>query len=79
MSEGFAPLRRTPPDVPLRLLEGIHLRGGRVARDGIRWSDRDDDFRTEILGLMIPDPRHSRQEAGEVARARANVRGRLTV
>ncbi|MGE3841178.1 MAG: NAD-glutamate dehydrogenase domain-containing protein [Vicinamibacterales bacterium] len=33
-------------------LEGIHLRGGRVARGGIRWSDRHDDFRTEILGLM---------------------------
>jgi glutamate dehydrogenase len=35
-----------------RLLEGIHLRGGKVARGGIRWSDRQDDFRTEILGLM---------------------------
>jgi glutamate dehydrogenase len=35
-----------------RLLEGIHMRGGRVARGGIRWSDRHDDFRTEILGLM---------------------------
>jgi glutamate dehydrogenase len=34
-----------------RLLEGIHLRGGKVARGGIRWSDRHDDFRTEILGL----------------------------
>ncbi|MFN8060530.1 MAG: NAD-glutamate dehydrogenase [Vicinamibacterales bacterium] len=33
-------------------LEGIHLRGGRVARGGLRWSDRHDDFRTEILGLM---------------------------
>jgi glutamate dehydrogenase len=33
-------------------IEGIHLRGGRVARGGIRWSDRHDDFRTEILGLM---------------------------
>jgi glutamate dehydrogenase len=33
-------------------LEGIHLRGGRVARGGIRWSDRPDDFRTEVLGLM---------------------------
>ncbi|MBV8650051.1 MAG: NAD-glutamate dehydrogenase, partial [Alphaproteobacteria bacterium] len=32
--------------------EGIHLRGGRVARGGIRWSDRSEDFRTEILGLM---------------------------
>ncbi|HKM64057.1 MAG TPA: NAD-glutamate dehydrogenase [Acidisphaera sp.] len=32
--------------------EGCHLRGGRVARGGIRWSDRKEDFRTEILGLM---------------------------
>ncbi|MFI4989279.1 MAG: NAD-glutamate dehydrogenase domain-containing protein, partial [Alphaproteobacteria bacterium] len=32
--------------------EGIHLRGGRVARGGIRWSDRREDFRTEVLGLM---------------------------
>src|SRR5207302_251745 len=32
--------------------EGVHLRGGRVARGGIRWSDRREDFRTEILGLM---------------------------
>ena len=33
-------------------LEGVHLRGGKVARGGLRWSDRPDDFRTEILGLM---------------------------
>jgi NAD-specific glutamate dehydrogenase/predicted ATPase len=50
-------------DVPLPLpmfeifvcsprVEGVHLRGGRVARGGIRCSDRHDDFRTEILGLM---------------------------
>ncbi|HZU61854.1 MAG TPA: NAD-glutamate dehydrogenase domain-containing protein, partial [Solirubrobacteraceae bacterium] len=32
--------------------EGVHLRGGKVARGGIRWSDRPEDFRTEILGLM---------------------------
>ena len=32
--------------------EGCHLRGGPVARGGIRWSDRKEDFRTEILGLM---------------------------
>jgi glutamate dehydrogenase len=31
---------------------GVHLRSARVARGGIRWSDRKDDFRTEILGLM---------------------------
>ncbi|MGH2375006.1 MAG: NAD-glutamate dehydrogenase, partial [bacterium] len=33
-------------------MEGVHLRGGKVARGGIRWSDRREDFRTEILGLM---------------------------
>ena len=33
-------------------MEGIHLRGGRIARGGIRWSDRKEDYRTEILGLM---------------------------
>jgi len=33
-------------------VEGVHLRGGKVARGGIRWSDRPEDFRTEILGLM---------------------------
>src|SRR3954447_7774896 len=33
-------------------MEGCHLRGGKVARGGIRWSDRKEDFRTEILGLM---------------------------
>ncbi|MDX6538186.1 MAG: glutamate dehydrogenase, partial [Gaiellales bacterium] len=34
------------------LVEGIHLRGGHVARGGIRWSDRREDYRTEVLGLM---------------------------
>jgi len=33
-------------------VEAVHLRGGKVARGGIRWSDRREDFRTEILGLM---------------------------
>lgn len=32
--------------------EGVHLRGGRVARGGLRWSDRLEDFRTEVFGLM---------------------------
>lgn len=32
--------------------EAIHLRGGKVARGGIRWSDRGSDYRTEVLGLM---------------------------
>ena len=35
------------PDV-----EGVHLRGGKVARGGLRWSDRPEDFRTEVLGLV---------------------------
>ena len=35
------------PDV-----EGVHLRGGPIARGGLRWSDRREDFRTEVLGLM---------------------------
>ena len=33
-------------------VEGIHLRGGSVARGGLRWSDRREDYRTEVLGLM---------------------------
>src|SRR5882672_8798902 len=33
-------------------VEAVHLRGGPVARGGIRWSDRMEDFRTEVLGLM---------------------------
>ena len=33
-------------------VEGVHLRGGSVARGGLRWSDRREDFRTEVLGLM---------------------------
>ena len=32
--------------------EGVHLRCGKVARGGLRWSDRKEDFRTEVLGLM---------------------------
>jgi len=32
--------------------EGVHLRGGKVARGGLRWSDRHEDFRTEVLGLV---------------------------
>ena len=55
--------RSTVPELPLPRpmfeifvyapwMEGIHLRGGKVARGGIRWSDRREDFRTEILGLM---------------------------
>ncbi len=35
-----------------RWFEAIHLRGGKVARGGLRWSDRNEDFRTEVLGLV---------------------------
>jgi len=35
-----------------RQMEGVHLRGGRVARGGLRWSDRREDYRTEVLGLV---------------------------
>ncbi|MFH5230011.1 NAD-glutamate dehydrogenase domain-containing protein [Antrihabitans spumae] len=34
------------------IVEGVHLRSGAVARGGLRWSDRADDYRTEVLGLM---------------------------
>jgi glutamate dehydrogenase len=33
-------------------VEGVHLRGGKVARGGLRWSDRSEDYRTEVLGLV---------------------------
>ncbi|MWJ29385.1 NAD-glutamate dehydrogenase [Halomonas sp. ZH2S] len=33
-------------------VEGLHLRGGKVARGGLRWSDRHEDYRTEVLGLV---------------------------
>jgi len=33
-------------------VEGVHLRYGKVARGGLRWSDRREDFRTEVLGLV---------------------------
>jgi glutamate dehydrogenase len=52
-------LRELPQPKPLfevfvfsTRMEGVHLRMGHVARGGIRWSDRREDFRTEILGLM---------------------------
>jgi len=48
-----------PRPVPFReifvhgpAVEGVHLRWGPVARGGIRWSDRPDDYRSEVLGLM---------------------------
>jgi glutamate dehydrogenase len=48
-------LEDLPAPKPYReifVFEGIHLRGGKVARGGLRWSDRPDDFRTEVLGLV---------------------------
>ncbi|HUC32417.1 MAG TPA: NAD-glutamate dehydrogenase domain-containing protein, partial [Ilumatobacteraceae bacterium] len=53
----------TVPDLPLPRpmfeiwvcsprVEGVHLRNGRIARGGLRWSDRREDFRTEVLGLV---------------------------
>lgn len=48
-----------PAPAPLREIfvysanmEGVHLRGGKVARGGLRWSDHTEDYRNEILGLM---------------------------
>ncbi|WP_027857208.1 NAD-glutamate dehydrogenase [Marinobacterium jannaschii] len=54
---------REIPDIPLPRpmfeifvyspdMEGVHLRGGKVARGGLRWSDRQEDYRTEVLGLV---------------------------
>ncbi|TAL99557.1 MAG: NAD-glutamate dehydrogenase, partial [Rhodanobacter sp.] len=52
-------VRELPKPVPYREIwvcaprvEGIHLRFGAVARGGLRWSDRREDFRTEVLGLV---------------------------
>ncbi len=64
--KGYASFKFDPaaiPDLPLPKpkfeiflysprVEGVHLRMGDVARGGIRWSDRREDFRTEVLGLM---------------------------
>lgn len=54
-----ARIKDLPKPVPYREIfvysprvEGIHLRGDVIARGGIRWSDRHEDFRTEVLGLM---------------------------
>ncbi|KZZ72860.1 NAD-glutamate dehydrogenase [Oleiphilus sp. HI0130] len=59
----FKLLPRLIPNVPLPVpmfeifvysprVEGVHLRGGKVARGGLRWSDRNEDYRTEVLGLV---------------------------
>lgn len=55
-SQAIAQLPLPRPNVEIFVysaqVEGIHLRGGKVARGGLRWSDRREDFRTEVLGLM---------------------------
>ncbi|MEE4278380.1 MAG: NAD-glutamate dehydrogenase [Halieaceae bacterium] len=59
----FKLMPRSVPDIPRPVplyeifvysprVEGVHLRGGKVARGGLRWSDRLEDFRTEVLGLV---------------------------
>ncbi|MDH3686123.1 MAG: NAD-glutamate dehydrogenase, partial [Myxococcales bacterium] len=52
LSESTAPHPHRECFVHAAGVDGIHLRGGPVARGGLRWSDRLDDFRTEVLGLM---------------------------
>ena len=61
LSFKFAPARIPNLPQPLPMfeifvyspwIEGVHLRGGKVARGGLRWSDRMEDFRTEVLGLV---------------------------
>ncbi len=49
-----APLPRPKYEIFVHspIMEGVHLRMGAVARGGIRWSERPEDFRTEVLGLM---------------------------
>jgi len=48
-----SPLPRVETWVHAPGVEGIHLRAGLVARGGIRWSERPEDFRTEVLDLMV--------------------------
>jgi len=62
----YISIKVAPPeitDIPLPLpmfeifvyapyFEGVHLRGGAIARGGLRWSDRHEDYRTEVLGLL---------------------------
>ena len=63
---GYLSFKLKPEDIPAAPLprpmfeifvysprvEGVHMRGGKIARGGLRWSDRREDFRTEILGLV---------------------------
>lgn len=50
----FAPLPRPAFEIWVHSprVEGVHLRFGEIARGGLRWSDRREDFRTEVLGLV---------------------------
>ena len=69
-------IRSKMPDLPLPRpkfeifvysprVEGVHLRMGYVARGGLRWSDRREDFRTEVLGLMkAQNVKNTRDRAG---------------
>lgn len=47
-----APIPKFEIFVFSRKVEGVHLRGGKVARGGLRWSDRSEDYRAEVLGLV---------------------------
>ncbi len=54
-----AEIRGVPKPIPAYeifvsspVMEGMHLRGGAIARGGLRWSDRAEDYRTEVLGLV---------------------------
>ena len=62
--------------------EGVHLRGGKVARGGLRWSDRPEDFRTEVLGLvkaqMVKNVGHRAGRLEGRLRAEARARRRPT-
>lgn len=55
-SENIINIPRPSPKVEIyiysRAFEAVHLRGDKVARGGLRWSDRSEDFRTEVLGLV---------------------------
>lgn len=58
-------------------VEGVHLRGGRVARGGLRHSDRGSDYRTEVLGLMTAQMRKNTIIVPVGAKGGFFVRGRL--
>lgn len=57
-------------------VEGVHLRFGRVARGGVRWSDRREDFRTEVLGLAKAQAVKKRRD--RAGRSQGRFRGQAT-